>query len=208
MAHNLSAIIAFLVAASAVAFNVAPARMTMSQTGITRQNFGAAVLAGAAGAAVIAPGVASATKGDGAKYSVFGGAASEPYSLDEKMYSPYSAWGSGEGRIYNVGNKEEFARKISVVKESEKRLSKIPAYLERKQWEEVRAETTRQMYELRGAMNYLVDQTGSADAAAAKSSFYSNLVELSVSSRRKNLDEAKAYYDAAKSDLVKFTKAF
>jgi len=119
----------------------------------------------AAGAAFL-PVAANAAVGESPRFSVFGligdgtsyseGAA---YGSDQstKTYSPYSVYGNvgGEGAIYTPETSEYLERKKAVLAETKNRLSKIPSYVEKKQWFNVNDELTRYMYETRGAVRGL-----------------------------------------------------
>ena len=91
--------------------------------------------------------------GDGTSYSE--GAA---YGSDQSspVYSPYSVYGeAGPDSLYKEGSDEYISRKKAVLAETKKRLTKIPAYVEKKKWFEVTDELSRYMYETRGAVRYL-----------------------------------------------------
>jgi len=129
----------------------------------------------AAGAAFL-PLAANAAVGESPRYSVFGiigdgtsyseGAA---YGSDQKgkVYSPYSVYGEADkDSLYKPGNGESIEFKKAILKETNVRLNKIPAYIEKKQWFNVNDELTRYMYETRGAVRGLAetpDQKQKAD---------------------------------------------
>ena len=118
-----------------------------------------------AGAAFL-PVAANAAVGESPRFSVFGligdgtsyseGGA---YGSDQstKTYSPYSVYGNVEdkGSLYDPATTEFADRKKAVLVESQKRLSFIPKYVEKKQWFNVNDELTRYMYETRGAVRGL-----------------------------------------------------
>lgn len=91
--------------------------------------------------------------------------------------------------------------------ESKKRVDKIQGYLDKKQWEEVRSELTRQMYDLRRSGEKLADSKQSAEARNALKSLFTDIEDLTVTSRRKQPVEAQAAYDKAKADFDAFLKA-
>jgi len=118
----------------------------------------------AAGAAFV-PLAANAAAGESPRFSVFGligdgtsyseGAA---YGSDQsgKVYSPYSVYGeAGKDSLYKKLNPEEIAFKKGILAETNVRLNRIPAYVEKKQWFNVNDELTRYMYETRGAVRGL-----------------------------------------------------
>merc|ERR1711957_677506 len=104
----------------------------------------------AAAAATFLPLAANAAVGESPRYSVFGiigdgtsyseGAA---YGSDQagKVYTPYSVYGeAGKDSLYKKSNPEEIAFKKGILKETNVRLNKIPAYVQKKQWPNVNAE--------------------------------------------------------------------
>jgi hypothetical protein len=129
----------------------------------------------AAGAALI-PSAAVASVGESPRFSVFGvigdgtsyseGAA---YGSDQssKVYSPYSVYDNfGSNSLYKPGNDEEINRKLAILTETNVRLNRIPAYVDKKEWFNVKDELTRYMYETRGAVRGLaktVNQKEKAD---------------------------------------------
>ncbi len=62
-------------------------------------------------------------------------------------------------------NADDLKLYTSKVTESKKRVDKIGKYLEKKQWEEVRSELTRQMYDLRKSGKKLAEAKQSPEAA-------------------------------------------
>mmetsp|Transcript_38389 Transcript_38389/g.63217 ORF Transcript_38389/g.63217 Transcript_38389/m.63217 type:complete len:172 (+) Transcript_38389:195-710(+) len=168
-----------------------------------RKAFGQAVVGGAA--AVVGPAIASA--GEGAKFSVFGGAASEPYTLGESLYSPYSPFGPGDDRVYSKFNDKEVKFNIGIVTESQKRLTLIPAYLEKKKWIDTVDELTRYMYNTRKSMNYLAEKSGNKNAAKIKKDFFTDIEAITVACKRKQQDVAVAAHAKATKDLDAFLKA-
>ena len=91
--------------------------------------------------------------------------------------------------------------------ESKKRVDKIQTYLDKKQWEEVRSELTRQMYDLRRSGNKLAESKQSPEAKNALKALFTDIEELTVSSRRKQADGAQTAYNKAKVDFDAFLKA-
>lgn len=151
-------------AASAAAF--APKMAGKTTTTVMQAESGRREIFGviAAGVAAI-PAVANAAAGEAPRFSVFGlvgdgtamseGAA---YGSDQStpVYSPYSVYGDGTDSLYSKADTSAFtARKKAVLVETKKRLSKLPAYIARKEWFNVKDELTRYMYETRGAVRGL-----------------------------------------------------
>lgn len=138
-----------------------------------REAFGKIAAAGAA----FLPVAANAAVGESPRFSVFGvigdgtsyseGAA---YGTDQssKVYSPYSVYGEvgAKDAIYTKDDAEYLNRKKAILAETKVRLGKIPAYVEKKEWFNVKDELTRYMYETRGAVRGLastVQQKEKAD---------------------------------------------
>merc|ERR1719356_1996611 len=113
----------------------------------------------AVGAAFI-PAIANAAAGKSPRFSVFGvfgdgtsyseGGA---YGSDQssKTFSPYSVYGAqSKDSLYVKGGDADYvARKKAILKETAVRLDKLPAYIEKKKWFEVKNELDRYMYETR-----------------------------------------------------------
>ena len=160
----------------------------------------------AAAGAVFLPAAANAAAGESPRFSVFGligdgtsyseGAA---YGSDQaaSVYSPYSVYGNvgTDDALFKAGNGEEIARKKGYIQESQKRLSKLPGYVEKKQWFNVKDELTRYMYETRGAVRGLAK---SDDQKALAKKFFQAIEEASLQATLKNQDKcAKASADSA-----------
>mmetsp|Transcript_6382 Transcript_6382/g.9375 ORF Transcript_6382/g.9375 Transcript_6382/m.9375 type:complete len:211 (+) Transcript_6382:30-662(+) len=129
----------------------------------------------AAAAAVFVPAAANAAVGESPRFSVFGvigdgtsyseGAA---YGSDqgEKVYSPYSVYSPPSDKtLYSASTAEYADRKKAVLAETKLRLSKIPNYVERKEWWNVKTELTRYMYETRGAVRGLATSVSQKEQA-------------------------------------------
>jgi hypothetical protein len=163
-------------AASATAFAPQTAGRTsvaMQAESSRREAFGAA----AAAAAAFLPVAANAAIGESPRFSVFGligdgtsyseGAA---YGSDQtsKLYSPYSVYGDDTDQaLYKAGNPEFKENKKKVIAESQLRLKKLPAYIERKEWFNVKDELTRYMGETRPAVRGLAETKAQSKAANA-----------------------------------------
>ena len=160
----------------------------------------------AAAGAVFLPAAANAAAGESPRFSVFGligdgtsyseGAA---YGSDQsaKVYSPYSVYGNvgTEDALYKAGNGEEIARKKAYIAESQKRLSKLPGYVEKKQWFNVKDELTRYMYETRGAVRGLAK---SDEQKKLAKKFFEAIEEATLQATLKNQDKCgKASADSA-----------
>eukprot|EP00624_Nannochloropsis_granulata_P005426 evm.model.NODE_38444_length_19080_cov_24.654350.2 len=156
------------------------------------------------------PEAAMAKAGEGPKQSVFGlggDAASSPFVADTPTYSPYSPYGTGENALFKPLNDDDVKFYTSKVTESKKRVDKIAKYLEKKQWEEVRTELTRQMYDLRRAGGKLAENKQSPEASKALKSLFQDIEDLSVASRRKQIDLSQDAYTRAQADFDAFLKA-
>uniref|UniRef100_A0A7S3PWK0 Extrinsic protein in photosystem II n=2 Tax=Chaetoceros debilis TaxID=122233 RepID=A0A7S3PWK0_9STRA len=131
-----------------------------------REVFGKIVAAGAA----FLPAAANAAVGESPRFSVFGligdgtsyseGGA---YGSDQTKptYSPYSVYEkAGKDSLYNKEGGGAMgdgyvARKKAILAETKNRLNNNFAYVEKKQWFNVKDELTRYMYETRGAVRGL-----------------------------------------------------
>ena len=97
--------------------------------------------------------------------------------------------------LFKAGNEGEVARKKGYIQESQKRLSKLPGYVEKKQWFNVKDELTRYMYETRGAVRGLAK---SDEQKALAKKFFQAIEEASLQATLKNQDKcAKASADSA-----------
>ena len=162
--------------------------------------------AGLAGAAIL-PAAANAAAGESPRFSVFGGlfgtdqgsySEGAAFGTDQssKLYSPYSVYGdSNENSLYNKADATQYAaKKKAVLAETKVRLSKLPAYVEKKKWFEVRDELTRYMYETRGACKYLAKTPAQKAAATA---FFKAIEETDNAARlKKQSDCATAAADS------------
>mmetsp|Transcript_32354 Transcript_32354/g.40605 ORF Transcript_32354/g.40605 Transcript_32354/m.40605 type:complete len:179 (-) Transcript_32354:188-724(-) len=178
----------------------------MMMSGMDRKEFGKALISGAA--AVAAPSIASAAAGEGARFSIFGGAASEPYTLGEKLYSPYSPFGTGEDRVYSKYNDAEVNFNVGIVKESLNRLEKTRGYLEKKVWMDTVDELTRYMYNTRKSMNYLSAKVNDPEVESKKKAFYKDIETITVSCKRKDQATALAAQASAVVNLSEFLEYF
>lgn len=163
----------------------------------------------AAGAAVAAflPAAANAATGESPRFSVFGligdgtsyseGGA---YGSDQsnRPYSPYSVYDDfSEKALYKPNNQDYADRKKGVIAESKKRLAKLPAYIDKKQWFNVKDELDRYMYETRSAVRGLATTTTQKEAAKE---FFIAIEETNLSATLKKQDKCMA---AAKESLEK-----
>ena len=166
----------------------------------------------AAAGAVILPAAANAAAGESPRFSVFGligdgtsyseGAA---YGSDQSAptYSPYSVYGNvgAPDALYEKGNSGEIARKKGFIVESQKRLAKLPGYVEKKEWFNVRDELTRYMYETRGAVRGLAT---TPELKKTASKFFSAIEEASLQATLKNADKCLS----ASNDSIKLLDEF
>jgi photosystem II oxygen-evolving enhancer protein 3 len=169
----------------------------------------------AAAGAIILPAAANAAAGESPRFSVFGligdgGAYSEgaAYGSDQSapLYSPYSVYGNvgDAGALYESGNAGEVARKKGFIAESQKRLSKLPGYVEKKQWFNVKDELTRYMYETRGAVRGLAKTPEQKKLAKE---FFQAIEEASLQATLKNGDKCAAASAQSAQLLDQFSKS-
>jgi hypothetical protein len=124
---------------------------------------------------------------------------SSPYA-GTPTYSPYSPYSAAsEKSLYKAKGADEIKFYEGKFTEARKRMDKIDGYLQKKQWENVRSELTRQMYDLRKSTNILVGNSPAGKAKAEK--LYQDMENLTVSSRRKQGDVAAASLKAVKADF-------
>lgn len=128
---------------------------------------------------------------------------SSPYA-NTPTYSPYSPYpAKSESSLYKEGTSDEIKFYAAKFSEARKRIDNIDKYLEKKQWENIRSELTRQLYSLRKATNVLVGDSKEGKAKAEK--LYQDLETLTVTSRRKQGDLADAALKAVKADFDDIT---
>jgi len=156
--------------------------------------------------------IANAAAGESPRFSVFGligdgtsyseGAA---YGSDQstKTYSPYSVYGEvgDEKALYKKGRAEDAARAKSILAESKNRLNRLPAYIEKKKWYEVRNELGRYMYETRGAVRNLAETKEQKKAANA---FFAAIEACDGAARLKNQEKCDAAAKASVAALDAF----
>jgi len=166
------AALALIASASAFVPQVNTARTSTSLEATSRRE------ALAAAAAVFVPAAAAnAAVGESPRFSVFGllgdgtsyseGAA---YGSDQstKVYSPYSVYGeAGDKSLYKADTAAYAERKKAILAETKIRLGKLPTYIARKEWFNVKDELTRYMYETRGAVRGLSTTPAQKEAATA-----------------------------------------
>jgi len=129
------------------------------------------------------------------------------YGIDQsaETYSPYSPFTAPSGSsVYSKFNADEIAFKKKLLAESSKRVAKVDKYIEKKQWEEVRSELERQVYSMRGTMNYLA--SGKAEAAAKATEFYQAMEAVNLYAKQKKQPEAAAAYTSMMSALTAYSK--
>ena len=164
----------------------------------------------AAGIAIL-PAAANAAVGESPRFSVFGlvgdgssyseGAA---YGTDQStpLYSPYSVYPeAGPDSVYKPNNDVEVARKKGYIAESQKRLQRLPGYVEKKEWFNVKDELTRYMYETRGAVRGLAKTPEQKKIAK---DFFRAIEEASLQATLKNSDKCAA----ASADSIKLLDQF
>lgn len=160
----------------------------------------------AAGVAFL-PVAANAAVGESPRFSVFGligdgSSYSEnaAYGTDQsgKLYSPYSVYAdAGSDSLYKEDAAEYAAKKKAVLTETKKRLEKIPSYIEKKKWYEVRNELTRFMYETRASAKFLASSPVQKKAA---NDFFQAIEKVDGAARVK---DGEACFSASKDSLAK-----
>ena len=155
-----------------------------------------------------------AAAGESPKFSFFGilgnaetfseGAA---YGIDQSAptYSPYSPYSARDGSaVYNKFNSKEVDFQKKMFAESVKRVSGVDKYIEAKKWEDVRSELERQVYNMRGTMNYLAE--GKPEAAKAAKDFYQAMEAVNLYSKQKDQATAKTSYATMMAALDTYKK--
>ncbi|GMH61034.1 hypothetical protein TrVE_jg2317 [Triparma verrucosa] len=209
--------ILFALLASASAFQVAP--VAKPSTSLEAETSRRAAFAGIV-AGVVAPAAAFASAGESPKFSVFGiigdgGALSEggAYGSDQpgrgKVYSPYSVYSeSGADAKWNqeggYNGPEYIARKKAVLAETKVRLAKLPAYIEKKKWYEVKNELTRYMYETRGACTFL--SKDNLERKEAQVEFFKAIEKITLNATLKNQEACQAAQEESLVKLDAFLK--
>ena len=94
------------------------------------------------------------------------------------------------------------ARKKAIIVETKIRLARIPAYVEKKKWYEVKNELTRYMYETRGACKYLATTVQQKEAAT---DFFQAIEKITLNTTLKNQEGAFAAQKEAIEKLDKFS---
>jgi len=205
------AIITVLVA-SASAFapqsNNARPVVAMQAESSRREAFGAI----AAAAAVMIPAAANAAAGESPRFSVFGligdgGAYSEggAYGSDQSspVYSAYSVYGeAGKNSSYQADKGEGIERKTAQIAESKKRLALLPAYVEKKQWFNVKDELTRYMYNTRESVRGLAK---TPEQKAIAKNFFLAMEEITLQATLKNQAKCAVACEASIKYLNDFT---
>lgn len=184
------------------------ARVSTAVNSERREVFGKIAAAGAA----FLPVAANAAVGESPRFSVFGligdgSAYSEgaAYGVDQsdKLYSPYSVYGEfSDKSLYKPEGAEYLSRKKAILAETKNRLSKIPSYIQKKEWFNVKDELTRYMYETRGAVRGLAKTTEQKKKAAA---FFAEIEKCNIAATQRKGDEAAAANTAAIAALDAFT---
>jgi len=193
--------------ASASAF--APQVHTKTTTALNAESSRRQAIA-AVGAAFV-PAIANAAAGESPRFSVFGiigdgTAYSEggAYGSDQssRTFSPYSVYGKvGPDSLYVKADDSDYiARKKAILAETKNRLNRLPAYIEKKKWFEVKNELDRYMYETRGAMRGLAKTFEQKEAADA---FFKSIEKTNGAATYKNGDACMAN---AKDAVVKLDK--
>jgi photosystem II oxygen-evolving enhancer protein 3 len=104
--------------------------------------------------------------------------------------------------VYNPDNPEYLARKKAILAESKNRLQKLPAYIEKKKWSDVRGELKRYMYETRGAVRSLAQSPAQKQAATA---FFKAIETCDISATLKKQEACAAAAADSMAKLDAFT---
>merc|ERR1719464_1636565 len=191
----------------------APRRDARPSVALRAENRREALASVAAAGVVVLPAVANAAAGESPRFSVFGligdgGAYSEgaAYGSDQSAdtYSPYSLYGkvgSPDALYQKSSDTEGPARKREYLAESQKRLAKLPGYVDKKQWFNVKDELTRYMYETRGAVRGLAS---SPEQKRIAKDFFQSIEETTLQATLKN----QAKCAKATDDSIKYLDQF
>lgn len=169
----------------------------------------------AAAACVAVPAAANAAAGESPRFSVFGligdgsyyseGAA---YGSDQaaKLYSPYSVYGNrgDKDALYTPEQPAEITRSKAYITETQKRLTFLPKYVERKEWFNVKDEQTRYMYEARGAVRNLAKTPEQKKIAK---DFFQAIEETQLQATLKNQEKCAAAVADSSKLLADFVAA-
>lgn len=172
-----------------------------------------AALLGGLAAATLAAAPAHA-----AKFSVFGFGAegaksvSDPYSKnDVDGYSPYSEFSNIEDKdanLYKPFSESYMNKRRKMIKISEDRLKQVvPGALAAANKEEVKMETTRQVYMLRDSMSYLADAAkiqGDNSPTEIKNKFFDQIGDMKVLATVGRFSEASQKYEDMMGTLSEF----
>lgn len=149
------------------------------------------------------PVAANAATGESPRISIFGvigdtdafseGAA---YGTDQSAptYSPYSVYGETQAggnadALYDPSSQQYADNKKAILAETQKRVAKIPGYIEKKQWFNVEDEMVRYMYETRAAIRTLAKTRDQKQMATA---FFKAMEATDLASKRHNAEECSA----------------
>jgi photosystem II oxygen-evolving enhancer protein 3 len=129
------------------------------------------------------------------------------YGTDQSgsLYSPYSVYpDAGSNSLYKEKGPEYVARKKAVLAETKKRLQRVPTYIEKKKWFEIKNELARYMYETRGAALYLA---ATPEQKKTASKFFQAMEATNLAATQKNGSAASAANKDAISLLDAFTSS-
>jgi len=158
------------------------------------------------------PVAANAATGESPRISLFGligdtdafseGAA---YGTDQSapIYSPYSVYGETQAggnaaALYDPSSQQYADNKKAILKETQTRVSRIPKYIEKKQWFNVEDEMVRYMYETRAAIRTLAKTREQKQLATT---FFKAMEETDLYSKRHDQEKCSAAY-AKMSDAL------
>merc|ERR1719336_900653 len=167
-------------------------------------------LAASALATLLNTEAAQAKKGTKFSFFGFGDGYSDPYAtMDVDSPSPYSEFSNPKDRIKFEENPEIVERKKENLRESFKRLEKIPEFIKSKQAEEIKSVLTLQLYTMRGNMEYITaggtpffrDNNEETPAFKAANAFFFDVSQVQVFGTRKKWDDCTESYNAAMEKL-------
>merc|ERR1711959_450777 len=127
---------------------------------------------------------------------------------DVDAYSPYSEYSNilnKDENLYKPYNDYAMNKRRNYIKESEQRLLKtIPPALASANKEEVRMESTRQVYMMRDSMSYLADAAkgkGDYEPDRIKKIFFDEIGDMGVYARLGRFTESKEKFDSMMNTL-------
>eukprot|EP00595_Chromulina_sp_UTEXLB2642_P000152 CAMPEP_0196761110 /NCGR_PEP_ID=MMETSP1095-20130614/227_1 /TAXON_ID=96789 ORGANISM="Chromulina nebulosa, Strain UTEXLB2642" /NCGR_SAMPLE_ID=MMETSP1095 /ASSEMBLY_ACC=CAM_ASM_000446 /LENGTH=185 /DNA_ID=CAMNT_0042110223 /DNA_START=127 /DNA_END=684 /DNA_ORIENTATION=+ len=136
--------------------------------------------------------------------------ASSPFteeSREDPLFSPYSPYGNGEAAVYNSlkGSPSEIKFYSEKFDESVKRVAKVPGYVQKKTWFEIKAGLVGYAYNLRNAALKLAEFSKDPTAATkAAKVYFDDLNDINEYGIKKDGAKVLAAYDKSLKDLAAF----